>query len=221
MRSTHPLLILLFSLLSSTVAAIGSRYRVTGLRSDTDAYEVEAIAGFFWVFSPYFKSKREAVTKLQFPPDAPDTIRVLAAYNDEQRATTDSGRKLLMSDIIPAVASSRHANRPLASVDWLVDDLIIDEPLVDILDNWFKNDWMKKNPGATIPSKFTLTPSDPVWRKLQATTFFMGVSNTFRGAGKIVESIVIRPRKGFAESKSKSLAASDLWYHLQRPEGHK
>ncbi|KAK1561658.1 uncharacterized protein LY79DRAFT_502536, partial [Colletotrichum navitas] len=71
---------------------------------------------------------------------------------------------------------------------------VLEEPLVQILDKWF-NDWKKKNPEATLPSVFTLTPSDPVWRKLEATTFFMAVSNTFREAGKIVTTIAIRPSR--------------------------
>ncbi|WQF89438.1 hypothetical protein CDEST_14452 [Colletotrichum destructivum] len=191
MHSTN-LLFLFWSLLCCTFAASEK-----GLRHDNDIYTVEKDGDVYSVYTPYYTPplQRTPVTKLIFPEKDHDLITVVAAFNGRETRHADGSPRLHLSEVIQAVASSRHANRPLTSINWMRGTQVINEETLAILDRYF-DEWRKLNKNAKIPDTFTFTPSSSLWPPLENTSFFKAVKWTFDGTGKTIGSIHISPRKG-------------------------
>ncbi|KAK1996890.1 hypothetical protein LX36DRAFT_722211 [Colletotrichum falcatum] len=192
MHSIYPFLFLLWSLSSRTFAAA----QATGLRSDGDIYTVERHGDTFYVYTPYYQKRNHmAITKVYFPRDDPSMINVIAAYNGREEAHADRSPRLHLSDVIQALASSRHANRPLATIRQMRGNNVVNKETLDIANKYYR-DWEKSHPGARFPAQVTFTPSDPFWPSLQQSPFYKAVTWTFKGTGKTVQSISMSPTKG-------------------------
>ncbi|KAK2028438.1 hypothetical protein LX32DRAFT_402089 [Colletotrichum zoysiae] len=209
MHSTYPLFVLLWSLLSCTFAAsighdlqprgsegparAGPRGPGKGLRSDTDIYTVDREGDIYYVYSPYYTSNLRIVTltKLIFPSNERDTIIVDVAWNGKEKPHAD---KLHLSDVIQAVASSRHANRPLATVNWVRGEYVVNKGTLEIVNDYFA-DWRKLHPKAPYPEQLVITPTSSFWPAVKTTPFYKVIRWTFNETEKAVDSVYITAKK--------------------------
>ncbi|KAK1974911.1 hypothetical protein LZ30DRAFT_739144 [Colletotrichum cereale] len=204
MHSTYLLLLHLWLLLSYTSAA--PTHLGKGLRYDNDIYTVKSEGDAYDIYTPNFFRGEMAVTKLIFPTDNRNLITIASAWNGREKAHTDGSPRLHLSDIIQVIASNRHANRPLQSVNRIHGQFVVNEESIDIIDRYF-DDWRKRNPDAEFPEKLTITPSSPFWPSLLKTQFFKAVTWTFAGTEKTVKSIYIVPQKGSYDGHR------NFWFH--------
>ncbi|KAK2000896.1 hypothetical protein LX36DRAFT_390001 [Colletotrichum falcatum] len=205
MHSMYPLLLLLWSLLSSCAAADPLPSREKGLRRSNDIYTVVAYGDKYAVYSPDYASKLRPITILEFPtyPGETDQVIVHVAYNAREEPHRDGSPTLHLSDVIQAVAS-RHARKSLSSINWLMAKTIINEATLGVIQS-YSDDWRRRNPGAQYPERLTIRPSDPFWQSFQNTPFFKAATYAFSGSRKSVGYIELDLHRGIA---------SDLWFHM-------
>ncbi|KAK1987831.1 hypothetical protein LZ30DRAFT_701052 [Colletotrichum cereale] len=190
MHSIYPLL-LLWSLSCTFAAPVTEQ---EGLRNTKDIYTVLVEENRYLVFSPYYsKQKTHPVTTLMFPTDSDnnDQIIIAVAWNALESPHNDRSPRPHLSDIVQAVAS-RHANKPLALINWVVVKKVGNNPtLVTINDYW--HDWRKlqADPKTKKPERLTIKPSDSYWPAFKHTPFFKTINFTFRANKKTVVSMAI------------------------------
>ncbi|KAK2045197.1 hypothetical protein LZ31DRAFT_259835 [Colletotrichum somersetense] len=198
MHSTYPLLLLLWSLLSSSTFAAPQARQNKGLRYNNDIYTVRRDGNSWDVYTPYYEKNKSPVTVLSFP--TAKELVVETAWNGEEKAHADGSARLHLSDVIQAVASSRNANVPLRSVDRITGRTVVNDEALLLLYQYYQS---QRQPGAKFPEKLTIYPSDPHWPSFQKTKFYKLVSWTFKGTGKTIGSVDIVPRRpslGFFQS---------------------
>ncbi|KAK2003774.1 hypothetical protein LX36DRAFT_650798 [Colletotrichum falcatum] len=204
MRSTYPVLFLLWSLLSSTFVAAQKK----GLRDDKDTYTVGRNGDTYDVYTPYYAEGNVPVTTLVFPSDERGQIIVTAAWNNREGRHADSKPRLFLSDVIRAVASSRHANRPLETVDWVVARTVLDKQVLAIVKDYYR-DWKKLHRFAGFPDKLTVKQTDSYWPAFKHTSFYKTVTWTWISG-------YASPARGFGGGEGARLRL-DYFFHNEDP----
>ncbi|WDK21240.1 hypothetical protein CGRA01v4_12529 [Colletotrichum graminicola] len=214
MRFIYPLF-LIWSLLSCTFVV--SAQQAKGLRYDKDIYTVERAGDTYYVYTPYYTQnfRRAIVTKLIFPSNKPDLITVASAWNGREKPHADGSPRLHLSDVIQAVASSRHANRPLKSLNRMNGLNVVNKETLVIINDYF-HDWQKLNPGAKFPQNLTITPSSSFWPSFKSTPFFKAVKWTFNETDKTVGSINITPKGAGRGPATGWFSGADMWCQMER-----
>ncbi|KAK2005169.1 hypothetical protein LX36DRAFT_649141 [Colletotrichum falcatum] len=211
MQSMYPLLLLLWSLSCTFAAPLNPKEK--GLRNDRDTYTVvhvrDDIGDVYSVYSPYYHRKTQAVTTLIFPTGSGknDQIIIYEAFNAKEQPRKDYTPRLHLSDVVQALASSRHANRPLASINWLVAEGVTNIATVDVIKDYY-SDWQKRqaDPTAKLPERLTIKPSDSFWPSFKTTPFFKTANFTFKSSRKTVSSIDM--------VLNKKTLGKDVWFRM-------
>ncbi|KAK2031943.1 hypothetical protein LX32DRAFT_235942 [Colletotrichum zoysiae] len=214
MYPTYPVLIVLWSLLSCTsVAAKGPAQetkrpewgpaRAKGLRSDTDIYTVKTFGSIYEIFSPYYSEKVVPVADVRFPTRSGEQDQIIVAEASNAHEEPHPG-KIHLSDMIQALASTRYANRPLKSVNWVMARDVIHQPTIDAITSYYKH-----KPGASLPEKLTIKPSDPLWPALEATALYKTVRWTFKDI-KTIKSISI-----VTKAPHNKFRGANIWCQLK------
>ncbi|KAK2005718.1 hypothetical protein LZ32DRAFT_611836 [Colletotrichum eremochloae] len=208
MHSTYPLLLLLWSLLSCTFSVLGHK----GLRYYNDIYTVERYQkDTYRVYTSYYIGSLIPVTTVQFPTESHrlDQIVVVSAWNGNEQAHPDHKPRLHLSDIIKYLASSRHANRRMESVNWIIGLKVVNNQALYIANNYYQA-WKKQHPKAKFPAKLTVYPSDSHWRQFQTTSFYKTVGWTFNETEKTVEYIDI-----VLKDQNLGVMRADMWCRMK------
>ncbi|KAK2062947.1 hypothetical protein LY76DRAFT_588908 [Colletotrichum caudatum] len=199
MHSTYPLVLLLWSLLSSSAFAAPKARQSKGLRYDDDVYTVKRQGKSWDVYTPYYEDKVWPVTSLSFP--TAKELVVKGAWNGEEKAHADGSPRLHLSDVIHAVASRRNAGVRLKSISRITGKTVVNDEALSLLRDYYQS---RLQPGgAGFPEKLTISPSDPHWPSVEKTAFYKLVSWTFKGTGKTIASVDIVPKRpsfGFSQS---------------------
>ncbi|KAK2040384.1 hypothetical protein LZ31DRAFT_557921 [Colletotrichum somersetense] len=106
--------------------------------------------------------------------------------------------------MIQAVASIRHANRPLESVNWIMAENVIHKPTLDAITSYYGH-----KPGPLVPEILTIEPSKPSWQKFEGTAFYKTVRWTFKDI-KTIEFISIVTKKPHINFRT-----ADIWCKLK------
>ncbi|KAK1994836.1 hypothetical protein LX36DRAFT_190719 [Colletotrichum falcatum] len=192
----HSIWLLLLWSLSFAFAAASRR---TGLRNANDVYTVEASGSQYLVYSRYYYDGDYPVTTMAFKGDQ---IIIPLTWNANEDPHTDGSARLHLSDIIRLVANN-HARKPLSSIEWLVIKNVSNDQTISVVRN-YQNDYERRaRPGATVPSKLTVKPSDPFWSTFRGTPFFKAANFAFQPNGKSVISIDIVSNWG-----------TNLWFRM-------
>ncbi|KAK2028434.1 hypothetical protein LX32DRAFT_402077 [Colletotrichum zoysiae] len=200
MYSIYPLLLLVWSLSHTTFAAPVpvnpsspkiSRANSQGrqpLRYAGDIYTVAVRGDQYDVYTPYYVDDMAPMVTIVFPSTGGQMI-IPQAYTAREEAHRDRSPRLHLSDIIQAVAS-RHAHKSLRSINWVIIKNVVNDDSINVINAYYQH-WrrLQNNPGASIPEKLTINPSDPFWSSFQNTPFFKAVNFAFRTERKSVVSM--------------------------------
>ncbi|KAK2053362.1 hypothetical protein LY76DRAFT_668002 [Colletotrichum caudatum] len=201
MYSLH-LLLLFWSLLSSFTVAAPVDPQGRGLRNANDIYTVVVKGDKYYVYTPYYRQKIRPVTILIIP-NFRDQIIINTAYNANEKPHDDRSPRLHLSDIIQLVATE-HANKPLTSINWVVAKTVVHKETNKLINDYYDG-WKKAHPGASIPERLTINPSDPYWSSFKSTSFFKTANFAFEANKKTVVSLDLVLRQGILK---------DLWLRM-------
>ncbi|KAK1970951.1 hypothetical protein LY78DRAFT_666473 [Colletotrichum sublineola] len=168
------------------------------LRDDKDTYTVAVKGDKYLVFSPYYRDGKAPVTELLFPSDKKDEIVVTKALNVKEKKHTDGSKRLPLSDIMEAVASDKHAKRPLSTINTVVVRNIRGKRTEKAIHKSYE-DWKKQQSDskkAKMPEKLAVQSSDPAWKEFKNTPFFKTVNKAFEHSKKAVVSVEIFAKEG-------------------------